>query len=111
MRRTAAFAFVVVVGLVLGAAGMMVLDDAVRESPARADRTQRVETAPDASIAASEQVLLVWTPNGLPVDLAATVAALPNVTVTSEVQGDLVEMVASTASDGAAVDTTAAGYV
>jgi hypothetical protein len=111
VRRAAAFACVVVVGLVLGAAGMMVLDDAVRESPARADRTQRVEPAPDASIAASEQVLLVWTPNGLPVDLAATVAALPNVTVTSEVQGDLVEMVASTASDGAAVDTTAAGYV
>ena len=70
MKRAAAFAFVVVLGLVIGSAAMMVVDDAVRETPARADRAQPVVTAPEASVAASAQVLLVWTPGGLPADLA-----------------------------------------
>lgn len=84
-----------VVAVVLGGSGlgvttMLAVDDASTDE----SRFGARETPPTAEpTVATDPVLLVWTPDGLPVALAAAVGELDAVTALTEVRGDLVEMI------------------
>jgi hypothetical protein len=55
-------------------------------------------------------VLLVWTPGGLPADLAPSVARLPGVLAVSAVAGGPVDLVSSADEQGVAVDALEDGW-
>ena len=54
--------------------------------------------------------MLVWTPGGLPDGLAGVVAGLPGIERVAAVDGDTVDLVASTSADGAEVDRLDDGW-
>ena len=98
MKRVALVAGVVVLGAVLGAGAVLALDGA-RDG---GSSTVAISDPPEAADPAvrSDPVLLVWTSGGLPPDLAARVGDLASATRTTEVRGDLVEMIDPDAPDG-----------
>ncbi len=87
---------VVLVGTVLGACTMLVVDDTDAGAPFVAEATPGTASP----VVNSPPVLLVWTPDGLAPGLAAGVDALPATTRVTEVRGDLVEMVDPAAPAG-----------
>lgn len=89
MRRTLTLFAVVAAGLAAGAGTVLAVDAADRDDPTAAPAPPAVA---DAARTATEPVLLVWTPDGLPPGLADDVRALDPVTRLTEVRGDLVEM-------------------
>jgi hypothetical protein len=68
--------------------------------------TTTVESAPD-----SDQILLVWTPGGLPEGLAEWVSAIADVNTVTVVHSDLAHVSATESATGSAVDRPADGYV
>lgn len=67
--------------------------------------TLALERPPD-----DPELLVVWTPRGLPEGFGARVADLEQVTATSIVRGDLVELVQSWSAGGAVVDAPPDGF-
>jgi hypothetical protein len=95
-------------GLTLPSAGYGTAADPTTPTTASSDSssTSLSESAPD-----SDQVLLVWTPGGLPEGLPAQVASLSGVTAVTVVRSDLTHVVATETADGVLVDQPADGYV
>jgi hypothetical protein len=59
----------------------------------------------------ADQVLLVWTPAGLPAGFAERVALLEGVTAVTTIQGDLVHLVQAESADGEVTHPPPVGYV
>lgn len=109
MRRTLWIALAATIGVVAGAAGMAALE----ESP-DVDASVELSEAPIKSAPVPEppdRVLLVWTADGLPTELAAGVSTLPGVRGSTLVEGDTVNLVASFATDGRPIDAPPPGLV
>jgi hypothetical protein len=109
MRRPLVIVVAALVGVLVGAAGMAALDD-----PTTLEASLARGEAPVASARVPEprdRTLLVWTADGLPADLAARVATLPDVRSSTLVEGDTLPLVASYASDGQPIDRTPPGEV
>jgi hypothetical protein len=109
--RAAALLLAGLLGVVVGAAAMVVLQGspAAQPSPEPRDAVDPVKPAPVPQAPAG--VLLVWSPGGLPAGLAEAVAALPRVDAATLVHGGPLELAASRDADGRVVQTTTAGFV
>jgi hypothetical protein len=106
VRRVGWIALAAVIGALAGAAGMAALQDSPELAPL--GRTEApVKTAPVPE--PQESVLLVWTPEQLPADLAGRVSALPQVRRSTVVDGVAVNLVASFGADGQPIDAPPAG--
>lgn len=110
MTRALTLLAAAVVGLATGAAVTLAV-----QSPAAVERPAGTPTAADPVVPApvpepDQRVLLVWTAEELPPALADRVRALPGVRQVTAVAGDRVDLVGSTAADGAPVDDLAPGW-
>lgn len=95
----------VAAGLVVGA-GLVVTLEGTATDP------ELVLVAPEESPAGpQDEVLLAWTPNGLPPALPDAVATLQEVEAVTAVRGDLIGMVASRDAEGGLVDQAPDGMV
>lgn len=122
MRSRALPAIVVLAGAVAGSLLMLSAPDVFSAGSTTAPAGAPLTTAPPAGIpttvaspttttAISDQVLLVWTPGGLPDGLADRVAALPGVNAVTVVRSDLVHLSATYRASGDLVDRPGEGYV
>jgi hypothetical protein len=109
MRRPLVIVVAALVGVLVGAAGMAALDDSTTLEASLARGEAPVAPAPVPE--PRDRTLLVWTADALPADLAARVAALPDVRSSTLVEGDTLSLVASYASDGQPIDRTPPGEV
>jgi hypothetical protein len=98
-----------IIGIVAGAGGMAVLERKPEYEASLALSEAPVKSAPVPE--PRDRVLLVWTSDGLPPDLAADVSALPGVRASTVVDGDTVNLAASFATDGRPIDTPPPGLV
>jgi hypothetical protein len=75
--------------------------------------TPQDEPVPNTGVAppVSDQVLVVWTPGGVPGGFADRLVALPGVTAVTTVRSDLVHLTESQGADGENVDKPANGMV
>ncbi len=64
----------------------------------------------DPVTGADGTTLLVWTSGGLPPGFASDVASIPGVTASTVVHGDMIRMLATSASDGTPVDRAPDGW-
>jgi hypothetical protein len=76
--------------------------------PGQTTVDQAVDTG---SVPPADQVLLVWTPAGLPAGFADRVALLEDVTAVTTIQGDLVHLIQTESADGEVTDLPPTGYV
>ncbi|HEY5578786.1 MAG TPA: hypothetical protein VIL12_03735, partial [Acidimicrobiia bacterium] len=110
MRRRLALAISVVAGamagalLMLGSQGVWPVDQ-----PTAATRGPTLVTIPAPTTSGnvevrpappSDQVMLAWTPGGLPEGLAAQVGRLPGVEAVTSVRSDLVHLIESRDAEG-----------
>ena len=109
MKRPLVIVVAALVGVLVGAAGMAALDDSTTLEASLARGEAPVAPAPVPE--PRDRTLLVWTADGLPADLAAQIAALPEVRSSTLVDGDTLSLVASYASDGQPIDRTPPGEV
>jgi D-alanyl-D-alanine carboxypeptidase len=93
-------------GILVGAIATAAIQDSSGAPPAAPERRVKEVPVPEPN----EHVLLVWTSGGMPADLADRVAALPGVARVTAARGDLVNLTASFAGDGRAVDSPAPGF-
>ncbi|MGH8947345.1 MAG: hypothetical protein ACRDXF_00695, partial [Acidimicrobiia bacterium] len=127
MRRAALVTASLLAGGVLGAVIMLAVQSASSTEETTAPPTPTVVTSPTtssvpgitqttpASDAATstptaDQVLLVWTPSGLPPGFSAKVADLEGVSAVTAVHGDLIHLSGSTGSAGEQVDMAPEGF-
>ncbi len=123
IRRLALTAVVGLVGIVVGVALTLLLQEPPADEPSLADppRDGSGVTVPSSELTtssiiekheapASEQVLLVWTPGGLPDGFATAVSSLSDVTSLTVVRSDLVHLTRSRQNQ-VVVDEVDLGYV
>ncbi|WP_436793676.1 M15 family metallopeptidase [Actinospongicola halichondriae] len=67
-------------------------------------------SSPAPAVSADGTTLLVWTSGGLPPGFATDVQAIPQVTASTVVLGDLLRLVGTDAADGSPVDRTRDGW-
>jgi hypothetical protein len=132
MRRITVIVSSVLSGALVGAVLMLSVQGVSSDIPASEDTTlpgatgvpagsgattgQVTSSSTTPSVAlerspTSDQVLLVWTPGGLPDGFAGRVEALPGVTAVTSVQSDLVHMIQSHNASGEVVDQPETGYL
>ncbi|MEX0863520.1 MAG: M15 family metallopeptidase [Acidimicrobiia bacterium] len=124
MKRFAIAAVSLLAGVVVGAALMLATQSLSSERGTTASAptatvpgatpTTQDEPVPSITRVAppvSDQVLVVWTPGGLPEAFADRLAALPGVTAVTTVRSDLVHLAESQGADGEIVDKPADGMV
>jgi hypothetical protein len=105
VRRIAVLAAALAVGILAGAIATAAIQNS--SGTPRQSATPRVKEVPAPE--PDEHVLLVWMSGGIPADFSDRVAALPGITHITAVRGDLVNLSASFAPDGRAVDSPPAG--
>jgi D-alanyl-D-alanine carboxypeptidase len=106
MRRTALLAVAIGLGILVGAIATAAIQDS-----SGAPRVQREPKAKEAPVLEpDERILLVWTSGGMAPDFAQRVATLPGVVRVTVASGDLVNLTASFAADGRAIDSPAPGF-
>ena len=127
MRRAALVAASLLAGGVLGAVIMLAVQSAssTQETTAPTSSstvvvppttstvpgtTQTTPASNATSTPTADQVLLVWTPSGLPPGFSASVADLEGVSAVTAVHGDLIHLTGSTGSDGQQIDTAPEGF-
>jgi hypothetical protein len=93
-------------GILVGAIATAAIQDSSGAPPAAPERRVKEVPVPEPD----EHVLLVWTSGGMQADFADRVAALPGVARVTAARGDLVNLTASFAADGRAVDSPAPGF-
>ena len=96
----------VVAGVVVG--GSSAPDRGGADAAAPTTTTTAPATA-EVPIPASD-VLLVWSPGGLPPGLGAAIGALPGVEAVAVVLGDIIGLTATASGEGVAVDEAPAGF-
>lgn len=118
MRRLALPLACLLAGVVVGAMLILTAQSLASESAAPstnspADTTTTTQPQPGSSIAParSEQVLVVWTPGGLPTGFADRLSLLAGVTGVTAVRSDLAHLTTSTGPGGEIVDQPSAGMV
>jgi hypothetical protein len=105
VRRVAVLAAALGVGILAGAIATAAIQDS--SGTPRQSAAPRVEEVPVPE--PDEHVLLVWMSRGMPADFPDRVAALRGIAHVTVVGGDLVNLSASFAGDGRAVDSPPAG--
>jgi hypothetical protein len=110
-----------VVGALVGGGVMLAIQDADRaggrqdgaapasESTAPAPTSTVPTTGPEPA-AGGTDLLLAWTPGGLPAGFAGAAAAVDGVAEAAVVRGDPIDLARSVAADGRVVDQPAAGW-
>jgi D-alanyl-D-alanine carboxypeptidase len=93
-------------GILVGAIATAAIQDSSGTPPAAPERRVKEVPVPEPD----EHVLLVWASGGMQADFADRVAALPGVARVTAARGDLVNLTASFAADGRAVDSPAPGF-
>jgi hypothetical protein len=106
VRRTALLVAAVGLGILVGAIATAAIQDS--SGAPRVPPAPRPREAPVPEPA--ERILLVWTSGGLPPGFADGVATLPGVSRVTVASGDLVNLTASFAADGRAVDSPPPGF-
>ena len=81
-------------------------------SPQAAPGQTTIDRVADTgSVPPADQVLLVWTPAGLPAGFADRVAQLEDVTAVTTIHGDLIHLVRTESADGEVTNPPPNGYV
>lgn len=109
MTRLAVHIAVVVLGFVIGAGTLLAM-----QAPSRSEDAPTTTTQPPAKLApapAGHQLLLAWTPRGLPDGFAEDVATLPAVDRVTVVGGGMLELTGSWDAGGQRVDALGGGWV
>jgi len=106
MRRTVLLAVAVGIGILVGAIATAAIQDSSGTPRVRREPGANKPPVPEPD----ERILLAWTSGGMAPDFAERVATLPGVVRVTAASGDLVNLTASFAADGRAVDTPASGF-
>lgn len=115
MRRVLRFGAGLVVGIVIGGGAVLLTGASPVQVPSVSSTLTVPVTTPvpatTVATAAALSMYLVWTPGGLPADLAAGIGDMAGVSAVSVVKSDLVDLTASRDALGAVIDQPAPGLV